>query len=133
MVFKLTTLLRKLLPDNYILGQTDLEGDIFQLLKNIELQLQEELANKQKAIEAGWAEIRTLRGHLDVKDQTILALQSKISENQRNIEGNRQLINKLLSDLSSLRQDIDWYKRTYESRSLLGVIKDRVKYFFSNK
>jgi peptidoglycan hydrolase CwlO-like protein len=124
-------MIRKLLPDSYGLEQTDLESEIFQSLKNIELQLQEELANKQKTIEVSWIEIRNLRAQLDAKDQTILTLQAKISENQRNIEGNRQLINKLLSDLSRLRQDIDWYKRTYENRSLLGVIKDKIKYFFS--
>ena len=127
------TMLRKLLPENYSLTQPDLESEIFQSLKQIELQLQKELAIKQKTIDDNWVEIRNLRAQLDAKDQTVLALQAKISENQRNIEGNRQLINKLLNDLSKLRQDIDWYKRTYESRSLLGVIKDRVKYFFSNK
>src|SRR5688500_7722763 len=126
-------MLRKLLPNTYDLTQTDVESEIFQSLKHIELQLQKELANKQKTIEDSWAEIRNLRTQLEAKDQTILALQAKVSENQRNIEGNRQLINKLLSDLSRLRQDIEWYKRTYESRSLLGVIKDRVKYFFRNK
>lgn len=119
-------MLRKLLPDTYNLTQTDLESEIFQSLKSIELQLQKELAAKQKIIEGSWEEIRNLRAQLDVKDHSILALQARIADNQRNIEGNRQLINKLLSDLDRMRQDIEWYKRTYESRSLLGTIKEKV-------
>lgn len=124
-------MLRKLLPDTYNLTQADLESEIFQSLKSIELQLQKELATKQKMLEDSWEEIRNLRAQLDVKDHSILALQAKIADNQRNIEGNRQLINKLLSDLDRMRQDLEWYKRTYEHRSLLGVIKDKIKYFFS--
>ena len=119
-------MLRKLLPDTYNLTQADLESEIFQSLKSIELQLQKELAAKQKIIDGSWEEIRNLRAQLDVKDHSILALQAKIADNQRNIEGNRQLINKLLSDLDRMRQDIEWYKRTYESRSLLGTIREKI-------
>lgn len=119
-------MLRKLLPNQYDLTQPDLESDIAQSLKNIELQLQKELDNKQKAIEEGWNEMRNLRAQLETKDQAIASLQAKVAENHRNIEGNRQLINKLLSDLSRLRQDIDWYKRTYESRSFFGTIKQKL-------
>ena len=120
-------MLRKLLPENYALTQPDLESEIFQSLKNIEQQLHDELATKQKALEESRLEMRNLRSQLDAKDQVILALQGKVTENQRNIEGNRQLINKLLGDLDRMRQDIDWYKRTYESRSLLGYLKERIK------
>jgi peptidoglycan hydrolase CwlO-like protein len=109
-------MLRKLLPNQYDLTQPDLESDIFQSLKNIE----------QKTIDESWAEIRNLRTQLETKDQVIASLQAKVAENHRNIEGNRQLINKLLSDLSRLRQDIDWYKRTYESRSFFGTIKQKL-------
>ena len=123
-------MLRKLLPDTYNLTQADLESEIFQSLKSIELQLQKELAAKQKAMESSWEEIRHLRTQLDQKDQAMQTLQAKIADSQRNIEGNRQLINKLLSDLDRMRQDLEWYKRTYEHRSLLGVIKDKIKYFF---
>ncbi|HEY1114833.1 MAG TPA: hypothetical protein VGE66_14790 [Chitinophagaceae bacterium] len=124
-------MLRKLLPDNYNLTQPDLESEIFRSLKGIELQLQKELAAKQKTIENNWEEIRHLRAQLEMKDQCLQTLQDKVADSQRNIDGNRQLINKLLSDLDRMRQDLEWYKRTYEHRSLLGVIKDRIKYFFS--
>lgn len=42
-------------------------------------------------------------------------------------EGNKQLINKLLGEISTLQNNIEWYKRTYEARSFLGVLKERVK------
>lgn len=50
------------------------------------------------------------------------------------IEGNRQIINKLLGDQSKLQNDIDWYKRTYVQRSFLGTIRENIlkrisKYF----
>ena len=51
------------------------------------------------------------------------------NDGQRNIDGNRQLINKLLNDLERMKQDIEWYKRTYEKRTLFGVIKERLKFF----
>lgn len=126
MVLKLTDMLRKLLPENYNLTHPDLEGEIFHSLKNIEQQLQKELAIKQKTIEDSWAEIRNLRGQLETRDELIDALEARIADNQRSIEGNRQLINKLLGDLDRMRQDIEWYKRTYESRSLLGTIKQKI-------
>lgn len=119
-------MLRKLLPENYEIDRPDLEHGILESLKNIELQLQKELSFKQKAVEEGWTEIKNLRAVLAAKDQSILDLQAKLAESQKNIEGNRQLINKLLSDLNRLHQDIEWYRRTYEKRSLLGTLKQKL-------
>lgn len=119
-------MLRKLLPENYELDRLDLESGILQSLKNIELQLQKELSVKQKSLEESWSEIKHLRTLLAQKDGVIQELQGKLAENKKNIEGNRQLINKLLSDLSRMRQDIEWYRRTYETRSLLGTIKTKL-------
>jgi peptidoglycan hydrolase CwlO-like protein len=119
-------MLRKLLPENYEIDRLDLESGILQSLKNIELQLQKELAFKQKTIEESWAEIKSLHTLIAAKDQDIQELQAKLADSKRNIEGNRQLINKLLSDLTRMRQDIEWYKRTYEKRSLLGTIKQKL-------
>ena len=105
-----------------------LEG-IYDSLKQIQKKLEDEVSLKQQTIEASWQEIRNLRQTLAEKDQTIANLQNKIMECQRNIDGNRQLINKLLNDLERMKQDIEWYKRTYEKRTLFGVIKERLKFF----
>ena len=98
-------------------------------MKQIQKKLEDEVSLKQQTIEASWQEIRNLRQTLAEKDQTIANLQNKIMECQRNIDGNRQLINKLLNDLERMKQDIEWYKRTYEKRTLFGVIKERLKFF----
>jgi uncharacterized coiled-coil protein SlyX len=67
-----------------------------------------------------------LREQVTLKEQIIRDLENRILENQRSIEGNRQLINKLLNDLERRQQDIEWYKRTYENRSFIGTIKEKL-------
>lgn len=119
-------MLRKLLTESQLPEQSSLAEDIFQSLKVIQQKLEEEIANKQQVIDGSWAEIRTLRATVQEKDQLVLKLEKGIAESQRNLEGNRQIINKLLNDLDRLQQDIEWYKRTYESRSFLGTVKEKL-------
>jgi peptidoglycan hydrolase CwlO-like protein len=119
-------MLRKLLPENYETSPLETESGILQSLKNIENQLQKELGVKQNIIEKSWAEVRHLRGQLDRKDANIQELQARLSESQKHIEGNRQLINKLLSDLAKTSQDLEWYRRTYEQRSFLGTVRQKL-------
>lgn len=78
-------------------------------------------------------EIKRLHLLLEDKNNLILQLNDKVADCQQNAEGNRQLINKLLNDIERLQQDVEWYKRTYEKRSLAGVIKDRLKYLFNRE
>jgi len=59
------------------------------------------------------------------KQETISQLQKQLEELRRTAEGNRQLMNKLLNDIENYQKDIGWYKKTYEQRSLLGIIKDK--------
>lgn len=126
-------MLRKLLTEKNETEQNGLVENIYRSLKDLQQKLEEEIVSKQKTIEGSWDEIRRLRLQLGEKDQIIQRLEARIAECQRNIDGNRQLINKLLNDLERMQQNIDWYKRTYESRSLMGVIKDRVKFFIVHK
>lgn len=119
-------MLRKLLPENYETSPLESESGILQSLKNIELQLQKELAAKQSIIEKSWAEVKRLRDLLDRKDQSIQELQARLAESQKHIDGNRQLINKVLSDLAKTSQDLEWYRRTYEQRSFLGTIRQKL-------
>ena len=56
------------------------------------------------------------------KDAEILALKDQLRECRQATEGSRQLINKLLNDISNYRKDIEWYRRTYEIRSLPGTV-----------
>lgn len=58
--------------------------------------------------------------------QQIDQLQNKLADCRRHNEGQQQLINKLLSDIDRYQLDIDWYRRTYEKRTFLGVIKEKI-------
>jgi septal ring factor EnvC (AmiA/AmiB activator) len=85
-----------------------------------------ELAEKKKTIKEQAAEIEELKKILQQKDIAINMFEANTREFQQTAEGNRQLINKLLGDISRLQNDVDWYKRTYEKRSLLGTIKQKL-------
>jgi uncharacterized coiled-coil DUF342 family protein len=124
-------MLRKLITETYEADRTQLVENIYTSLKEIQQKLEEEIVNKQAVIDGYNKEITVLHSQVVSKDKTIQVLESKLAESQRSIEGNRQLINKLLNDLDRMQQNVEWYKRTYENRSLLGVIKDKLKHVVS--
>lgn len=121
-------MLRKILTESYEVDQAQLVQYIYRSLEDIGQKLSDEVAYKQVIIDNCHQELTVLRAQVELKDQAIQSLEHKILENQRSIEGNRQLINKLLNDLERRQQDIEWYKRTYENRSLLGIMKDKIKH-----
>lgn len=103
---------------------------IKQNLEYIRSFIEVELAEKKETIKEQAAEIEALKQLLQKKDIAISMFEANTREFQETAEGNRQLINKLLGDISRLQNDIDWYKRTYEKRSLLGVLREK---FFHKK
>ena len=100
-------------------------------LKRLENFLLQELEHKQRTLDKKDAEISVLQKQLIESQQQLQLAQQRQAECQRSIEGNRQLINKLLTEQTLLQQSLTWYKRTYESRTLMGIIKDRLKFYFS--
>ncbi len=116
-----------MLLDQYDIQQEKALKEIQNSIQEIQLRLEKEVAAKQRTIERQEIEISRLRADLDSKAVIIVDLNAKYSECQRNTEGNRQLINKLLNDMQRAQQDIEWYKRTYETRSLLGTIIEKIK------
>lgn len=54
------------------------------------------------------------------------ALQQELDVCKELLEAKTQLINSLLGDLSKLQNDLDWYKRTYERRSILGTLRQKL-------
>jgi peptidoglycan hydrolase CwlO-like protein len=102
--------------------------DLQQSLDIIEHKLDTEIHAKQITIERQEQEIQRLHILIEKKDKLILETGEKLNECTNNNEGNRQLINKLLNDIDRLNQDIDWYKKTFEKRSLAGVLKDRFRF-----
>jgi uncharacterized coiled-coil DUF342 family protein len=95
-------------------------------LEYIRSYLEKEMALKQKAFEKSESNNETLKKTLEEKNKEITNLLTKLQEIQQASEGNRQIINKLLNDISHYQKDIDWYKRTYEKRSLLGTIREKL-------
>ena len=90
--------------------------------------------SEQEEIKEGIDQIRQyLEVHIErlvkeseKKDSENRYLKEELQKAKQHSEGNSQLINKLLGELSKLHNDIDWYKRTYERRSLWGVLKEKL-------
>ena len=99
---------------------------IRQNLDQIKSFIEIELAEKKVTIKEQAAEIEELKKLLQQKDVAISMFEANSNAFQETTEGNRQLINKLLGDISRLQNDIDWYKRTYEKRSILGVLREKL-------
>jgi hypothetical protein len=112
---------------NGVLSQDMIRQNLDQIRSFIEI----ELAEKKETIKEQAAEIEELKKILQQKDIAISMFEANTRDFQETAEGNRQLINKLLGDISRLQNDIDWYKRTYEKRSLLGVLRE--KFFHKNR
>jgi uncharacterized coiled-coil DUF342 family protein len=117
---------------NKILHET-LNGDrslseehITSMLEQIEQKLDEEIGFKQQTITRQENEIQKLRTVIEEKNSIMKEMSDKATDYLRSSEGNRQLINKLLTDIDRLKQDIEWYKRTYVQRSFLGTIKQKL-------
>jgi predicted RNase H-like nuclease (RuvC/YqgF family) len=101
---------------------------LFNKLDELQYYFDMEITYKQRIIDKLINDIETLRHQLQDKEREVHGLRKELDECVHNEEGNRQLINKLLSDISRYQNDIEWYKRTYEKRSLLGVLKDKLKH-----
>src|ERR1700712_4958022 len=70
--------------------------------------------------------VRQMNRQLVGKDREIAMLRQELSNAQSAAEGNKQLFNKLLGDLARLNNDIEWYKKTYEQRSFLGTVREKL-------
>jgi len=109
---------------------SDHDATVARALKLIDQKLEKEIGSKQDIIEWQKEELKRLQSEVLEKTNLVSELNAKLIECRSQSEGNRQLINKLITDIDKLQHNVDWYKRTYESRSLLGVIKDKLKHLF---
>jgi len=91
-------------------------------LDEIRMYMNNEIAFKQSIIEGQQEQISQLKAFSEEKGGIISRLEEQLRECRQTNEGTRQLINKLLNDISNYQKDIEWYKRTYEKRSLAGTI-----------
>lgn len=95
---------------------------IHKRLDEIRLFLEKDVSFKQQIIDEQGRQIVILTTAAEEKNLTIRELEGQLQECRQTNEGTRQLINKLLNDISNYQKDIEWYKRTYEKRSLAGTI-----------
>src|SRR6266498_1813922 len=109
------------------INDTDQTAIVLKSLKLIEQKIEKEITAKQSTIEWQQEELKRLQLEAVEKNKTITELNTCLAECRSHVEGNRQLINKLINDIDGLQVSIEWYKRTYETRSLLGIIKDKLK------
>ncbi|WEK37597.1 MAG: hypothetical protein P0Y53_08790 [Candidatus Pseudobacter hemicellulosilyticus] len=100
---------------------------ILQHLEQISAYIETELADKQETIRTQTKRIEELKLIIHQKEGQITTYLNELKDIQEGTEGNRQLINKLLGNISNLQNEIDWYKRTYETRSFLGTIKEKLR------
>lgn len=119
------------LPERFKVIDNNEEKDIelhaiHERLEKIRLYMDKEIVFKQRLIEGQEEQIRELKARVDEKDVVIQRLEGQLLECRQTNEGTRQLINKLLSDISNYQKDLDWFKRTYEKRSLLGTIRQKL-------
>ena len=99
---------------------------IHESLQQLAQRFEKELTEKQAQLDKKDKEIQRLNVAFKQKALLVSELYTEIETLKRNNEGHRQLNVKLLEDISRKQQDIEWYKRTYESRSLLGTLKEKI-------
>jgi len=99
---------------------------ISERLEQIRDYLEQEIEDKQKTIEEQRLEIDRLKNEINQRTSALINVQEQLEHSTQSTEGHRQLINKLLNDITHYQNDIDWYKRTYERRSIWGVMKEKL-------
>ncbi len=99
---------------------------IYERLEKIRSYMEREIVFKQGLIEKHEEQVRQMKARVDEKDVVIQLLEGQLMECRQTNEGTRQLINKLLSDISNYQKDLEWYMRTYEKRSLLGTLRQKL-------
>ncbi len=108
------------------------EESIQEALAHIREFIERELELKNHGIRQQSEAIESLIRQRDELKQQLSAAQVELQAVKQVAEGKKQLVDKLLGDVARLNQDVEWYKRTYEQRSLFGVLKDKMRYL-SNK
>jgi chromosome segregation ATPase len=107
--------------DNDRQKRTSIDNELTRIRDYIE----KEITFKQGMIIQLQSQLQELESLVIEKDVRIESLQEKLEECRQSTEGMRQLMNKLLNDIGNYQKDIAWYRRTYEQRSLLGILKDK--------
>lgn len=101
-------------------------SEINMQLQQLRNGLMREVQAKQETISQYEQEINRLSSLLQARDRELEEQVRQRAEADERTEGNKQLINKLLVQIEKLQQELEWYKRTYVKRSLLGTLKQKL-------
>ena len=96
------------------------------LLRQVYSHLLSENEYKRDRIEELIIRLKDLEAKLAEEQHEKKQLHKTLTDENKKQEGTKQLINKLLEDIRRYQNDIEWYKRTYETRSLIGTIKEKL-------
>lgn len=97
------------------------------VLRQVYTQLLAENEYKRDRIEDLIDRLKKLEQQVQTEQKEKAELASSLKAEERKQEGTKQLVNKLLEDIRRYQNDIEWYKRTYEKRSFLGVIREKFR------
>lgn len=95
------------------------------LLRQVYSHLLSENEYKRERIEELIIRLKDLEAKLAEEQLEKKQLHKTLTDENKKQEGTKQLINKLLEDIRRYQNDIEWYKRTYERRSFLGVLRQK--------
>lgn len=95
-------------------------------LQQIREYIENELQLKNDFIKWQQETIDSLRKQQDEYKRLRETMQQELKGALQVAEGKKQLIDKLLGDIARLQQDVEWYKKTYEERSFLGTIREKL-------
>jgi peptidoglycan hydrolase CwlO-like protein len=99
---------------------------IERVLSNIYDYLHVDLEEKKEEISSLKKSISILEKEIKNYQHQLEASQASVYYEKSQQEGSKQLINKLLDDIKRYQNDIEWYKRTYEKRSIIGTLKEKI-------
>lgn len=103
------------------------------LLRQVYSHLLSENEYKRERIEELIIRLKDLEAKLAEEQLEKKQLHKTLTDENKKQEGTKQLINKLLEDIRRYQNDIEWYKRTYETRSFWGVVKEKTTKILKNR
>lgn len=113
-------------PDRSNIPDWPLNAEIESAIAGLWAFVKQEIEFKNRALADKERTLEEIRLERNTEKEKLSAMQHAVTELNNQLEANRQLTNKLLGDMARMQQDIDWYRRTYEQRSLLGTLKEKL-------
>jgi SAM-dependent methyltransferase len=110
--------------------QAELRQELLKMAEQSNKQA-EAFANTLKMMESVNTELKGLNEKFKTENQQLMrrleGAEHKIDSLQDQEKNFNEKENRLREEIRGLQKNLDWYRRTYEDRSFLGVIKEKIK------